>query len=194
MNGYVKLGLTLLVICGIAAGALAGINSVTAPIIAENQRQESLKTYFNIVGDQADDFIDVESGVYDEVVAKYNNLNGILEAKKGGETIGYVFKVFSNGFDGKMNNAIIIATDGTILGYRNLTNTETPGFGKQIEEPMFYERFNGKSVANSDEIKIGSGGAENEIEAISGSTISSKGVVKGLNEAVSAYKEFFENK
>lgn len=194
MNGYVKLGLTLLIICGIAAGSLAGINAVTSPIIAENQRQESLKTYFDILGDQADDFADVDSAIYDEVIAKYADLNGILEAQKGGETVGYVFNVYSNGFDGQMNNTIIIGMDGAILGYRNLANTETPGFGKQIEEPKFYERFDGKSIANNDELVLGSGGGENEIEAISGATISSKAVIKGLNEAVAAYKEFFGNK
>ncbi|MFB0971574.1 MAG: FMN-binding protein, partial [Neofamilia sp.] len=53
---------------------------------------------------------------------------------------------------------------------------------------------NGKSVANSGELVLGSGGGENEIEAISGSTVTSKAVISGLNDAIAAFKEFYAGK
>lgn len=188
MKEYIRLGLTLLIISAIAAGALALLNSATAPIIAENAKLASYGKYFEVLGEN----VDIEE-VPEEELAKiqenYPEIGAVLTYADAGEAAGYIFTTKSSGYGGEMENAIIINNDGTIAGYRNLSNSETPGFGKAIEEESYYSRYDGKSIANSDSLVLGSAGGENEIEAITGATISSKAVLDGLNKAVSAFKE-----
>lgn len=193
MREYIKLGMTLLLICAIAAGALAFMNSLTAPAIAENNRQASYAMYYEIYGDGADDFVELTPEELQSIQATYPGVEKVLLASKGGESVGHIFHVRSNGFGGAMSNVIIFNNDGSIAGFRNLTNAESPGFGNVIAEESYYSRYDGKSVATGD-LVLGSGGGPNEIEAISGSTVTSRGVLAGLNEAVAAFKEFYFNK
>lgn len=191
MRDYLKLGLTLLIICAVAAGLLASLNSVTAPIIQEAALQASYGMYYEILGDQDSyEIAELPEDQLNSIKDAYPNISSVLEAQQGGETAAYIFSVLSNGYGGEMENAIVIDTEGTILGYRNLSNSETPGFGAVISEESYYPRYEGKS-ANSGELVLGSGGGDNEIEAISGSTITSNAVIQGLNEAVAAYNENF---
>lgn len=191
MKEYLRLGLTLLIICAIAAGALALLNSVTAPIIAENTKQASYAMYYDALGDTIDDIEDAPEDELANVQSSYSNITGVLNLVKGGEVIGHIFTVNSSGYGGTMENAIIIANEGDILGYRNISNSESPGFGNVISEESYYSRYDGKSVAEADQLVLGSGGGANEIEAISGATVSSNAVLTGLNEAVAAYKDFY---
>ena len=180
MKDYIKLGMTLLLICAIAAGALAFMNSMTAPVIAENNRIASNAIYIDIYGDAADDYIEITPEELESIKANHPGVEKVLVATKGGEAVGYVFHVTSNGFGGAMSNVIIFNNDGSIAGYRNLTNAESPG-------------FDGKSIASGD-LVLGAGGGANEIEAISGSTVTSRAVLSGLNEAVAVFKEMYFNK
>lgn len=193
MKEYLKLGMTLLIICAISAGALAFMNSMTAPVIAENNRIASNAMYVDIYGDAADDYLELTPEELATVQSKYPNIEKVLNATKGEEVVGRVFHVTSYGYGGAMSNVIILNNDGSIAGFRNLSNGESPGFGNVISEESYYTRYNGKSVANGD-LVLGSGGGANEIEAISGSTVTSKAVLAGLNEAVAAFKELYFNK
>ncbi len=189
MKDYIKLGMTLLLISAIASGLLAGLNSVTAPIIADAALQASYGKYFEILGDSVE--INETADAL-AIMDKYPEITSVLESTEGGQVNSYIFSVVSNGYGGEMENAIIIDPNGTVLGYRNLSNNETPGFGAQIGENGFYPRFEGKSVS-SGQLVLGTGGGENEIEAISGSTITSNAVMTGLNQAVAAFNEFYGN-
>lgn len=193
MKDYLRLGLTLLIISAVAAGALAFLNSVTAPIIAENAKQASYAKYYEILGEGVE-INELSEEEVSSIQSSYPNITSILNYGNGSEVTGYIFTTKSSGYGGEMENAIIINTDGSIAGFRNLSNSETPGFGKAIEEESYYSRYDGKSVANNDSLVLGSGGGENEIEAISGSTISSNAVLTGLNEAVAAFKANFVGK
>ncbi|NLY20793.1 MAG: FMN-binding protein [Tissierellia bacterium] len=190
MKDIVKMGVTLFLISAIAAGVLAFVNSITAPVIAENDRAASFGKFFEIYGEEnVDDFADIDEAKDEEIKTAYPNITQVLEAVKSDEVIGYVISVKSNGYGGEMNNVIIINADGSIQGFRNLGNAETPGFGKVVEESSFYDRFEGKSAIEG-EITAGSGTDANSIEGISGSTLTTNGVLKGVNEAVSAYNDF----
>lgn len=193
MKDIAKMGVTLLLFSAIAAGVLAFVNNLTAPVIAENQKQASYGKYFEIYeGGETEvtDFSELEEDMLNQIKEKYTNITNVLMAVNGEETVGYVMDVKSNGYGGEMSNAVVINADGTFQGFRNLTNGETPGFGKAVEDADFYNRFNGKSAIEG-EIVAGSGAEANSVEAISGSTISTKAVLQGVNEAVSAFNEFF---
>ncbi len=193
MKDIAKMGITLLLFSAIAAGVLAFVNNLTAPVIAENQKQASYKSYFEIYeGGETEvtDFAEIDEEILGQIQEKYSNITDVLMAVNGEETVGYVMDVKSNGYGGEMSNAVVINADGTFQGFRNLANGETPGFGKAVEDADFYTRFDGKSAIEG-EIVAGSGADANSIEAISGSTISTTAILKGVNEVVSAFNEFF---
>ncbi|WP_054252014.1 RnfABCDGE type electron transport complex subunit G [Neofamilia massiliensis] len=191
MKEYLRLGLTLLIIAAIAAGALALLNSVTAPVIDENAKQASYAKYYEVLGEG----VEINELDPEELASIQNDhpkILSVLDYKKDGEVAGYIFTTTSNGYGGAMENAIMINVDGSIAGYRNLSNGETPGFGAAISEESYYNRFDGKSVADADSLVLGTG-SDNAIEAISGATISSNAVLDGLNEAVAAFKANYQN-
>ena len=79
---------------------------------------------------------------------------------------------------------------------------ETPGLGAEINTPMFELPFDGKQIFNADgkfvSIGVLKGGAKpddiHNVDAISGGTITSKGLEKMLNDCLINYEEYFKNK
>lgn len=192
MKDYLRLGLTLLIICAIAAGVLALLNSVTGPVIAKNAQEASYGQFYEVLGDSVD-IQEVPEEQKNSIQSTYPEITSILQATEGDQIVSYIFTVKSNGYGGEMENALLIDPEGNIQGFRNLSNAETPGFGNVISEESYYSRFEGKSIAENDQLVLGSGGGPNEIEAISGSTVTSNAVLDGLNKVVAAYTENFAN-
>jgi electron transport complex protein RnfG len=64
---------------------------------------------------------------------------------------------------------------------------ETPGLGANATLSDFYGQYVDKST-ESELTVVKAGASGNEIQAISGATITSKAVTKGVNIAVAAYK------
>ena len=166
---------------------------MTAPVIAENTKQASYAMYYEAL-EEGDDINDVPEEEFEKIQSSYPKIKSVLNVTRGGEDFGKIFSVTSNGYGGEMENAIIFDNEGNIVAFRNISNDESPGFGNIISDEKYYTRYDGKSVANSGELVLGSGGGENEIEAISGSTVTSKAVISGLNDAIAAFKEFYAGK
>jgi Na+-transporting NADH:ubiquinone oxidoreductase subunit C len=74
---------------------------------------------------------------------------------------------------------------------------ETPGLGDKITKPVFYEQFPGKTLGTNGEyfkvMKTGTASADNEVDAISGATITSKAMGKTLNQWFGFYASYFKN-
>jgi Na+-transporting NADH:ubiquinone oxidoreductase subunit C len=79
---------------------------------------------------------------------------------------------------------------------------ETPGLGAEIREDWFQKEFSGKKIFDENNhftsIRVIKGGAKkdnpHEVDAISGGTITSKGLEAMVDTCVSAYKPFLLNK
>ena len=83
-----------------------------------------------------------------------------------------------------------IKSDGTVSGVSIGSHEETAGLGAKATEPEFYEQFAGKPADGSlSVIKNGTAG-ESEILAISGATITSKGITDAVNTAVGCYDKY----
>ena len=70
------------------------------------------------------------------------------------------------------------------------TLPETAGLGQKATLPEFYEQFKGKGTKLS--VKKGGGAGENEIDAISGATITSTAVTNVVNAATEFVEEYAE--
>lgn len=192
MNETIKLGLILLIVTAVAGGVLALTNSVTAPIIAEQEKAGSFGAFSEIVP-EADDFVPIDEGKLAEIMADNRFVQEVYEAKSGDETIGYGFKTKSGGYGGDITTVSVISLDGTIVGIRVVENSETPGLGTRVvDDPAYRESYEGKSAAN-ELVLSGAPSSDNEVLLLSGATVSSEGVLYGVNGARDAFVNFLSN-
>ena len=189
MKNYFKTGLVLLVIAAVAAGLLAVVNGFTSEVIAKAEFEKSVEAYQEIYGDKADTFEPLDESKKAALVEKYKDIQDVFVAKKGDEIVGYGINHTANGYGGSMTNAIGLLNDGTIAGFRNIQNAETPGIGTQITEAPYFDQFAGKSYKNGEVKGNKDPQAEDEIPMISGATISSTAVLNGINSILPAYEE-----
>ena len=170
---------------------LGFVNELTKEPIA---RQEELKVQNSCreVVASADSFTeksfaDNSSEAFLQVVERAAE-NGVkvddsyFEAKNAaGETIGYVYLLTSSeGYGGNIELMTGILTDGSLGGVSILSISETAGLGMKAKEDAFRKQFEGKKT---DQIVYTKNGAkaDNEIDALSGATITTNAVTNGVN-------------
>ena len=117
---------------------------------------------------------------------------------KKGSNIYYIFTLRGKGLWGPIWGYLSLEDDfntvhGTYFGHE----TETPGLGATISTPKFQARFRGKRLFENSRfvsIKVIKGGADpgdlHGVDAVSGSTVTSKGVENMLNDCLSGYRTF----
>lgn len=190
MRNTVILAVKLFVITAVATAVLAVVNGMTSPIVTEREAKEyndSLKEVF----ETADDFkslSETDKDIYTKVVEGNENVEDIVLAYSGGEEVGYVFKVNGKGYGGPITFVIGVDKEATILGYKVLISSETKGFGSQVAEDPFVSSVVGNKL-DQEIVSASNPSTDYDIQAISGTTISVKGILSGLNGAVKALSE-----
>ena len=117
-----------------------------------------------------------------------DDIETALDANK--ETLGYVITVTAkDGSQGSITFSVGIKNDGTVNGYSITSISETPGLGMKAEEADFYKQFENKKVDKFDVVKA-TPSKDDEIEAITGSTITSKAMANGCNAAITWYVSY----
>ncbi|MDY0234694.1 MAG: RnfABCDGE type electron transport complex subunit G [Gudongella sp.] len=192
MKETIKLGLVLLLVTAIAGGVLAGVNGVTSPVIAEMERVKSFGALLEIFP-EANDFIEVEAGVLDQIKTTNPSIFEAYKAVKDDEELGYALKTLTGGYGGDITTLIGIKKDGTIAGLRVLVMSETKGLGARIVDDLeFRDSFVDKNaLASLNPVKEPS--ADDEVLLLSGATVSTKAVLKGVNDAIDAYVNYLSN-
>ena len=190
MKNTIKLGITLLLFTAVSAAILAFSNSITGPIIAEREREESFGALLEMFPD-ADDLVEIDEAKLAEIQETHSNISEVLEIKSGDTILGYSFRSSAGGYGGDVNVVTgINAQDNTIAGISIGSHSETPDLGDRIEEPSFTDTYKGKSA--TEELKaVGSPSADNEVQLISGATVSSYAVLNAVNASRDAYLRYF---
>jgi len=192
MNQTVKFGAVLLVCGAIAGGILSFSNSMTSPIIEERLKAGSFGAYQELFA-EADDFLPIDEAKLAEIKVNNTFVQEIFEAKLGEETIGYAFKTKSGGYGGDLITVSGFSMDGLVTGIKVITNSETPGLGSRVvDDPTYAASYVGKSSAN-ELVVVASPAADNEVQLLSGATISSEGVLAGVNGAREAFVNSLSN-
>ncbi len=96
---------------------------------------------------------------------------------------GWVVMVAPSGFGGEIDMAVGVDKNGTVTGVSIIDMSETSGLGANAGRESFRSQFKGQSgtVALSKE-----GG---EVDALTGATVTSSAVVRGVNAAIGAAAE-----
>ncbi len=113
---------------------------------------------------------------------------------KSHHILGYCIIEEGNGYQGKIKILVGIKPDlKTLWGIDIIEHQETPGLGARIGEAHFKRQFKDLiSVPQIDLVKR-SPASHNEVQAISGATISSRAVVKIVNKAIGFFKKNLGN-
>lgn len=179
MNNIAKMFLNLVVIGVLSGVILAGVYSVADPMIKANKERE-LKEAIFVVLPGAKDFKVLEKTVGQEKLIVYKGID------ENGAPVGIAFKADGGGFQG--NIGLMVGLETSYLKLRAievLEQLETPGLGDRIREEAFKDQFKGLEVKPRVEyIKYRKPEKPNQIQAITGATISSEAVVKNINNAI----------
>lgn len=187
MREIIKLGLILLLITSISAVVLGLTNSVTEEKIeeAENLVSEEAR---KAVLPGAEKFVKEESTEINKILKDNSD---ILEVYKGmnnqDEFLGYAIKTASSGYGGNVEVITGISNDGTITGMNVVSHQETPGLGANATGEEFQSQF--KEMPTKKDITVVKSEPQNEeeVQALTGATITSDAVVKGVNSARNLY-------
>ncbi|KGN01778.1 electron transporter RnfG [Clostridium novyi A str. 4570] len=188
------LGLKLLIITAIAGLVLGWAHKVTLEPIdkqniktnneAMNQVLPSAKEFAKIAAQEVK-----EGEKVDKVLPKENSIVEVNKGQNGSEVTGYAIKVETKGYGGKIEMMVGISNQGKVDGIKILNHSETPGLGAKAPEPSFSDQYKGKAIKTPLEVVKGTASKDNEISAITGATITSRAVTKGVNEAVEYYNK-----
>lgn len=192
MKQIFKIGFILLLISSIAAFALGFTNEVTKDRIAEQRflaNEQAKKDVLPV----AASFVDITGEDLDAIVSQFEPITeAYIGLDASGTPIGYVFKSTPNGFSGAVEVVTGVTIDKVVTGLRVGSHNETPGLGAKAKDAAFYEQFSGKSSAS--QIGVSKTAASgNDIQAITGATISSVAISKGANASIDAFNWILEN-
>jgi Na+-transporting NADH:ubiquinone oxidoreductase subunit C len=171
----------VLVLGSTLTAALVAVNYLTTPVIAKN---EEIATKSSILG--ALD-IDFEPGAVEEAFA--NN----VEQREQNETTYYVsedgtiaFPYSGSGLWGPIEGILAIRPDfQRLAGITISRQEETPGLGSRITEPQYLAQFQGKRFTEGLElVQPGRSSADNQIDSITGATMTADAFVTLLNENI----------
>lgn len=195
MKELLKNTLILLIITVAAGGILGFVYDNTKDIIAQREA-DAKKAAYRDVFDSADDFEIIEL-IVDENVREAMNEAGfekeeiteLIEAvDASGNSLGYVFTIVSHeGYGGDITFTLGVSNDGTVNGISILSISETAGLGMEAEK-VLKPQFDNKQVTGFVYTKTGAVN-DNEIDAISGATITTNAVTNGVNLGLYYYYE-----
>ena len=166
-----KLTGTLLGICAVVALLLGIVNSLTEPVIRKMQEEKTAAAMAQVLA--ADD--------YRAKTVSHENVSAMYEAVSGGEVVGHVVEVTTNGFGGAINMVVGVDMNGKVTGVSVIKDTETANLGTKVTRTQsVLDRFIGLGGT----ITVNSG--ENRFDGVTGATVSSKAVAAGVNTALAA--------
>lgn len=169
--------LALFLICLIATALLGGTNALTADKIAQVAEQTAAEARMSVC-EGAVDFTATEVTVGDAVYICYTALDA------EGNSIGYAVTTQDKSYGGTIEVMTGFDLEGKITGVEILTIDDTPGLGMNAKNESFRNNYVGKSG----ELTVSkTPAAENEIQAITGATITSAAVTRCVNAATEAY-------
>ncbi|MBQ4579273.1 MAG: RnfABCDGE type electron transport complex subunit G [Clostridia bacterium] len=166
-----RLAGTLLLITAVVAAALAGVNAVTAPVIAELNAAATQEAISAVL-----------PGGFDNEVADYADATGLVSKVYQGAN-GYAVEVDPSGFDNTITMMVGVDNEGKVLGISIVSHTETAGLGAVADADTpkgiaFRDQFVGASGA----VSVTKDGGT--MDAITGATITSRAICVGVNAAL----------
>lgn len=203
MNAF-SLGLRLLVVTAVAGLALGAAERVTRePIAREMARQRDVALREVLPAAQGFEPHTLDLSAYPLVK------DVVLGYDASGKPVGADITVSSNGYGGPVVFMVGIDSQGVVQGLKVTLHTETPGLGANAATTWFGDRFKGTSgvievvkgevgdapaetdaEASASKLEeTGGKAATSQVQAITGATVTSSAVARGVNQALALFDE-----
>ena len=181
-----KVAGTLTVISLITAFLLGLVNGVTKDKIAAIDAEKTRVAMSAVVpeGSEFTDALELTDDVVAAAKAQGGTITELYGVTNGGAEAGYVAKISASGSQGTITMMVGIDANGAITGISVVSHSETSGIGTKVVgnepnaagEPVL-DQFIGMSGSGS--LVVGK-----NITAVSGATVSTKGINMGANAAL----------
>ena len=182
MKEKLQMVVFVLVTGSILTAALIAVNYYTAPVIELNEQLTVRASVLDAIGiPYSPDELD---SVFVENI-ETQQIGGQAFYVSGDEIVAFEFS--GSGLWGPIDGVIAMDSDGERLwGISIIRQEETPGLGSRITEAAYLKQFAGKSAVRPlKSVQPGKAGAGNEIDAITGATMTSNAFVDIVNEQLS---------
>ncbi|MBP3894507.1 MAG: FMN-binding protein [Atopobiaceae bacterium] len=164
--------LVLVIICMVASALLGAVHAATAPIAQANADQKAQETYAKLVP---------EAASFEPMDCSVAGCTAALRAlDDSGNVLAHVIVAQSKGYGGQVPIAVAFGPDGTVSAITTMPNDETPGLGTKIANDSYIGQYVGMAAQPT---------AADDVDLISGATISSKAALAAFNVAVEAFEE-----
>jgi len=195
LRDLVRMVVVLTVICTTSGVVLSYVNKATvAPReyqLLKYVQEPSIKAVlgsFNYDNDPIQDRLEVIVGKDEE---GHPLKVTVFPAKKGGKVLGVAYASKAKGYHDMIEVMVGVGPNAKLSGISIMSHSETPGLGARITEPQFTEQFAGLDLQTA---KLTADGGQ--VDAVSGASYSSRGVVtavdKALQEFAAIKKEAFK--
>lgn len=166
---FLRVGGSLLLISAIIAGLLAAVNSITRDKIAANEQAEVNSTLSDLFGGEVE-----KTDITGEFEAGVRN---VWSVAAGGAPVGHCVYTEAQGYGGVISMMVAFDLSGTVCGIRVVEISETAGLGSRVAGEDYLSQYNGITAEKSPD----------DVDVITGSTVSSDAVTEGVNLAVRTY-------
>lgn len=180
MKGYLKTASILAIICAVAALILSTLNSVTAPVIADYEAQQTI----NALNAVSHGYEMGEQVTTDSDISPY-----YIPLEENGSLKGYIVELSGNGYGGLIRLVASFDTKGELLESKVVSNSETPGLGKKSESDTYMKMYIGHDQVPTTKNEL----SAEDSAAISGASITFGAIGKALFNG-SAYVKTLEAK
>mgnify|MGYP001084554189 CR=1 FL=1 len=181
-----KVAGTLTVISLVVALLLGLVDGVTKDKIAAIEAEKTRVAMSAVVpeGSEFTDKLEIPQAAADAAKAQGGTVSELYGVTNGGAEAGYVMKISASGSQGSIVMMVGVDADKAITGISVVSHSETSGIGTKVVgnepnaagEPVL-DQFIGESGAGS--LVVGK-----NIIAVSGATVSTKGINMGANAAL----------
>ncbi len=183
-----KVAGTLTVIALVVAALLGVVNNVTKDKIAE-QDAENTRIAMSAVAPEGSEFgdkMDISDAVAAAASAQGGKIVEMYPMTNGGADAGYVVKVSASGSQGTITMMVGVDANKAITGISVVSHSETSGIGTKVVG----NELNSAGVPVLDQF-VGMSGSGSlvvgkNVIAVSGATVSTKGITMGANAALAA--------
>ncbi|HYH02830.1 MAG TPA: RnfABCDGE type electron transport complex subunit G, partial [Bacillota bacterium] len=163
------------------------VNTFTEPKIMAYQATAEANAYREVLP-AADEFQSLPAN--EMVKVKQNpetaGIEDIKVGTKAGQPIGWICKVASYGYSSDIKLLVGIGKDAKLGGILVLSQNETPGLGTNVTEKEFIGQSEITNAQPQQDLKVKKDGGM--VQAVAGATISSRAVLRGINQAFIFYR------
>lgn len=152
----------------------------TSNILTDKQAAAAVQIYG---GTAAEYYVVPQEKWQEKLGDEFSRITKVIKKDDGSVAFEAVVKGYKDGFD-----ILVGVKDGAVAGVAVVSaGEETPGLGTKTNDPAFLGRFNG--ISGEAVIVKGEPSADNEVQAVTSATFSSRGVASAVNLALKAYEK-----